>query len=285
MFASLGSFALLLAGGAIYLWRESTREAREASRRVSFVNHVSHELKTPLTNIRLYAELLEQSLGADAEGGHAEKVAVIVDESRRLSRLIHNVLTFARRDRGSLAVTLHPGVVDDVVRSVIEDFRPRLDQKGIAVELFLSAGKRVLMDPDALEQILGNLVGNAEKYASAGGYLGLDTGHVAARTRITVRDRGPGVPVPQRERVFEPFYRSSDRLTDGVAGTGIGLTIARDLARLHGGDLRVEQPEQGSGALFVLELETPVAPGPPEDRDGPAAPGAGGLPEGGKGKA
>jgi signal transduction histidine kinase len=262
--ASVVALALLLAGAGVYVWRETGREAREALRRVSFVNQVSHELKSPLTNIRLYAELMAERLEegggrlpAEERAALASRLEVIVDESRRLSRLVHNVLSFARRDRGTLEVRRSPGMVDEIIRSVLADFAPSLQEKGVAVELDCPAGGRVWLDADALEQILANLVGNVEKYASGGGYLGIRSRRLGEATEIRVSDRGPGIPASQRERVFEPFYRISNRLSDGVAGTGIGLTIARELARLHGGDLRLAEPEAGQGAELVVTLLTP----------------------------
>lgn len=257
--ASIAALALVLAAGGLLLWRESSREAREAGRRVSFVNHVSHELKTPLTNIRMYAELLQNTLerkGRVSGAETREKIGVIVDESRRLSRLIHNVLTFARRDRGTLEVNRALGVVDEVVAGVLQDFRPRLEAAGIRVEHQAGAPARVWVDTDAVEQILANLVGNVEKYAAVGGHLEVVTSQTDFEARVVVSDRGPGIATALRERVFEPFYRVSNRLSDGVAGTGIGLTIARDLARLHGGDLVAGEPEGGRGARFVLTLGT-----------------------------
>ena len=231
--APAGMAALLLMGLGVWLWRESRRAMREAAQRVSFVTQVSHELKTPLTNIRLYAELLADDI--PEEDPAAGKLAVIVAESQRLSRLINNILTFSRRQRHQLALHRQPVVVDDLVESVVGPFRPSLDQKGVTVE-----------------GVLANLVSNVEKYAAAGKSLRVVTTQEDGHTRVTVSDRGPGVGAAHRDRVFDPFYRASDRLTDGVTGTGIGLTIARDLARMHGGDLTLDQTT--AGASFTLTI-------------------------------
>jgi signal transduction histidine kinase len=249
--ASLGLVVALLAGW--FLWA-SGREVREARRRVTFVNQVSHELKTPLTNIRMYAELLEDRVDEEDEraGGY---LSVIVDESRRLSRLIANVLSFARKQRGKLAVRPKPRVPDEVIAQVIEQFRPGLASSGLAVEVDLNASEPALLDSDAFEQILGNLLSNVEKYAADGGHVAVSSYSRADRLVVEVADRGPGIPAAARRKVFEPFYRTSSRVTDGVAGTGIGLPIARELARLHGGVLTLE-PSQ-AGARFRVELEAP----------------------------
>jgi len=248
---------LVLAGLAVYFYRENTREMREAAQRITFVNQVSHELKTPLTNIRMYAELLEAGL-PDEDEKVRRRLDVIVSESQRLSRLIGNILSFSRKQRHELALHPRRDVVDEVVEAVLEHFRPSLKAHGIDVTLDAQAGQQVQLDRDALEQILGNLFNNVEKYAASGGVLNITTRQRDGRTVVTVADRGPGIPHVQRERIFLPFHRISNKLTDGVAGTGIGLSIARDLARLHGGDLVVLPTNEG--AVFELRIATPPAP-------------------------
>ncbi|MDD5306886.1 MAG: HAMP domain-containing sensor histidine kinase [Deltaproteobacteria bacterium] len=256
--AGAAALALVLGGLAVLVYRESSREARLAHERVTFVNQVSHELKTPLTNIRMYAELLEDSLDEGDERS-AAYLKVVVDESRRLTRLIGNVLAFARKDRHKLALRLAPGCVDDLVAAVIAQFRPALEGKNVKIRFEAGAPGIVMLDPDAAGQILGNLLSNVEKYGAAGGLAHLETRAQGGRTTILVADKGPGVPAAERERIFEPFHRLSDKATDGVSGTGIGLTIARELARLHGGDVRLVDASEG--AAFEVTLDTPPAEG------------------------
>lgn len=252
--SGLVAAGVALAGFSVYLYRETSREVREAAQRVHFVNQVSHELKTPLTNIRLYAELLEGGLGDDEER-RARYLGVIVSESQRLSRLIGNVLAFARKHRGKLTLHPAPGCIDDHVASVLQDFRASLEAKGVEVAFSAGAPATVRFDPDALEQILGNLVSNVEKYAATGGHMGVATRQNGGTTTLEVADRGPGIPKGQEESIFRPFHRLSNRLTDGVTGTGIGLSIARDLARLHGGGIALVPSE--AGARFQVVLHTP----------------------------
>ncbi|MCA9558925.1 MAG: HAMP domain-containing histidine kinase, partial [Myxococcales bacterium] len=246
---------LALLGLAGWFSRESTRELRRAAQRVSFVNQVSHELKTPLTNIRMYAELLEDEL-ADTDDRAERYVGIIVSESQRLSRLIANILSFARHQREQLSVRKAPAVVDDVVRQTLDQFAPSLAAAGVSPQLDLSAGATVRVDADALGQMLGNLLSNVEKYA-AGRPVDLVTRQAGGVTTLTVRDHGPGIPKAARAKVFEPFHRLSNALSDGVTGTGIGLGIARELARLHGGDLVLEADEDG--AAFTITLQTEEA--------------------------
>lgn len=246
-----------------YFYQESSRELREASQRVTFVNQVSHELKTPLTNIRMYAELLEGVLDEEDEREQKGRrhTEIIIDESRRLSRLIANILTFSRRRRGKLTLYKKDGVIDEVIERVLQQFRPSLESKGINVSFSGDAAMTVCFDADAFEQILGNLFSNVEKYAATGGTMEVSScletsrkkGNRAVRAIIAVSDRGPGVPKKQREKIFAPFTRLNNSLTEGVSGAGIGLALSRDLARLHGGDLQLK-PTKEQGATFELLL-------------------------------
>lgn len=239
---------------AVYFYRENTREMRDAAQRVSFVNQVSHELKTPLTNIRMYAELLQSQIDGLGQSGADENLGVIVNESQRLSRMINNVLTFAKGQRGQLTLNRRVGVPDSVIESTIEHFKPALEAKKIEVEFSGEAGDSVSIDPDYLEQILGNLLSNVEKYVPNGGHAKVLTKLSGLSLTVRVFDDGPGIPEAQRESVFEPFTRLSNKLSDGITGTGIGLSISRELARTHGGELSIEATERG--ASFKLELET-----------------------------
>ena len=247
---------LAVAGLAVFLYRESTRESREALKKVSFVNQVSHELKTPLTNIRMYAELLENRIPED-DPSAVSYLSVVVSESNRLSRLITNVLTFGKEQKGNLPFQPVEVEPDGIIARVCETFAPVLETKGIETEVDLGAPGPAMIDPDILEQIASNLITNAEKYAAAGEYVGLRTRRENDIFILRVRDRGPGIPQSARERIFRPFYRLSNKLTDGASGTGIGLYIVRNLARLHGGDARLLTAD--SGADFEVRLYAPLA--------------------------
>ncbi len=246
-----------LVGLAVFLGREIGRQTREARQRVNFVNQVSHELKTPLTNIRMYAELLESDLDRiDPEDNKAQAhLAVITSESSRLSRLINNVLTFARTNRDARPVARLPGTIDRIVERVLDQFRPSLTQLDIEVVLDLDATQKVAVDADAVEQMLANLIGNVEKYASDGKHLRIASRQKNGVSTITVSDAGPGIDAPFAKRIFEPFERASDHIVSAT-GTGIGLSITRTLAKRHGGDLTLV--DSAIGATFRLTLQTPV---------------------------
>jgi signal transduction histidine kinase len=210
-------------------------------------------LKTPLTNIRMYAELLQMT-GNEKDEKSTRYLEVVTSESQRLSRLIDNVLTFGRQQRGALKLRKSGGSVDEVINSVLESFRPSLEGKGVKVNFQAGASDRVLFDADVLRQIISNLLGNVEKYAPESGEAQVRSKREGDRTVISISDRGPGVPAAESENIFEPFVRLSSQVSDGVAGTGIGLSIARELARLHGGNLTLEPSK--NGATFRVTILT-----------------------------
>jgi signal transduction histidine kinase len=246
---------LIIIGTAVFFYRESSRDLREAEQRVNFVSRVSHELKTPLTNIRLYTELMADKIDEENEDAR-EQLSIIASESQRLSRLINNILTFSKKKKSGLKLHKSEGVIDTVVENTVEQYRLSLDKCGIKeIDLDLKAGNPMSFDRDALSQIIANLISNVEKYAAEGGYVSIKTEQKDTQASITVCDMGPGIPEDQREKVFAPYHRLNQSLTEGVSGTGIGLAIARDLARMHGGDLVLVESDKGS----CFKLTLPVA--------------------------
>lgn len=263
----LGLTLLGLFGSALFIYREWNREVLEATQRVNFVNQVSHELRSPLTNIRLHAELLDNSIADDDSRGR-ERLEIIGAECRRLTRMIDNILTFGRQQRNAMDLIPSEWVPDRVVESTLELFGPGLREKGIEPSLRLFAERPVMVDKDALEQILGVLLSNVLKYASCGGFVGVSTGQRGDFTEILVQDHGPGIPLKSREEIFLPFVRLKDGIAEGASGAGIGLSIARELAVLHGGGLSFGffgektgvRSFEGSpqGAAFLVQLRTPA---------------------------
>lgn len=251
LFAGLIAVTLALIGLGFYVYREQRRAAQLAEQRVNFVNQVSHELKTPLTNIRMYAELLEHQID-EHQTKPRKHLGVIVNESQRLSRLIANVLSFGRAQREKITLHKSPAQPDQIIRECLDAFRPAFAAKNIHIDEQLSANQTVMLDSEALEQIFNNLLSNVEKY-------GRDAIQIHSQQRgdtftLSVQDHGPGITGRDRKRIFNAFYRASNKLTDGVSGAGLGLAIARQLARLHGGDLALQPSERG--AHFCLTLNT-----------------------------
>jgi len=257
LFFSVTGVFMAILGLAYYFYRENNRELETAQRKVTFVNQVSHELKTPLTNIRMYAELLEDSMD-EADPQDQRRMKVIVNESQRLSRLINNVLNFARHQRNKLVLIKSQNTIDEIISSVLAQFGPSLKSKSIQVEFEKHASDTLMVDTDIIEQILNNLISNVEKYASHGKYLGIRSSLDKTRATIIIEDHGPGIPKSTTRKIFEPFYRASNKLTEGISGTGIGLTISRELARLHGGDLVLTSTKNGAKFTLTLDCENKI---------------------------
>ena len=183
-------------------------------------------------------------------------LGVVQAETSRLNRLIQNVLNYARQQRNKLTVQPVDIHLDDVVARVVEHWRPLLESKGFDIETEFDGPQELKADADAVEQILGNLISNVDKYAAFGKWISIRTGVKGEFAEIIVEDRGPGIPATKRRSVFEPFERLRSDLNEGVSGTGIGLTIARELALLHGGSLAVCRTYK-EGARFTLQLPLP----------------------------
>ena len=249
----MGSGVLLVVAVGWLYFHESTQEITIAQQRVTFVNQISHELKTPLTNIRLYAEMAAHRAEAQADAAMQKQLAVITNESSRLDRLIQNVLSLARQQRDKLTISPKEIVLDEIVSRTVDFWRPQLVKRGFEVICELNGPPLMHADEDAVTQIVGNLISNVEKYAVTGLYIAIRSLVEGGKAKVVVEDRGPGIPASKRKSVFEPFERLRSDLTEGVSGTGIGLTIARELAQLHGGTLSV-CPQYREGSRFILTL-------------------------------
>jgi signal transduction histidine kinase len=227
-----------------------------ARQKTDFVGNVSHELKTPLTSIRMFSELLAEGRVADA-AKQRSYLQIITAEAARLTRLINNVLDFSRMERGEKKYNFQPCDLAGVVHGIEQAFRPHLEAGGFKFICELpEAPIAVRGDADALSQIIVNLLSNAEKYFSGGKEITLQLAQrqmPLPHAEIKVLDRGSGVPRGSGEKIFEKFYRAHDSLASGIQGSGLGLTIARQIARAHGGDV-VYEPREGGGSCFVLRL-------------------------------
>jgi signal transduction histidine kinase len=246
-------------GGGAALFADARRSRREARQRTTFVANVSHELKTPLTSIRLYAELLRDGRVPD-DSRRRRFLDTMVQEGERLTRLIDNVLDFGRLEQARRRYHVRPVDLADELRGVLDGERPRLLAAGLELLADLPERLPLETDPDAVRQIVLNLLDNAAKYAADGGRVRVSLAAEVAWVRLEVQDSGPGIPAACRERVFRMFERLDNSL-EGKAGSGLGLGIARSLARGLGGDLVCAEPtEPGARFLLTLPLSPSIAP-------------------------
>jgi two-component system, OmpR family, phosphate regulon sensor histidine kinase PhoR len=250
----IGTFMIAILSGGSLLLLQARRSEAEAAQKTSFVANVSHEFKTPLTTIRLYAELLEQGRVRDAAQG-GDYLRTIGRETQRLARLVNNALDFSRLEQGKKKYAREQVDLTAEITRLLDTHAPRLAESGLALQRALPAEPLPLMtDRDAVEQVVLNLLDNACKYAAEGGEITVSLAtQKDGGAEVRVADRGPGVPLEHRERIFEKFHRVDDALTAEKSGAGLGLSIARQLARGLGGELRYA-PRAGAGAEFIFEL-------------------------------
>ncbi|MBX3275185.1 MAG: HAMP domain-containing histidine kinase [Sandaracinaceae bacterium] len=252
---ALLSIALLAAAAIVIAARRAQALSRQKS---EFVSAVSHELRTPLTTLRMHAEMLDEGLVTDARRPKVHKE--LVRESVRLARLVDNVLTLARIEEGRRRIEAADGDLAAHVREVAEGQRGLVEERGFTLDVRAGAPLEACFDRQAVEQIVVNLLDNALKYG-AGAERAIEV-RVEAPSTIVVSDRGPGVPVSARERVFERFYRVERPEHAHAPGTGIGLSLVADLAVAHGGRASVH-PREGGGLEVRVALggARPEAPG------------------------
>ena len=211
---------------------------------------VAHELKSPLAAIRGAAAALARE-GSLADEDRADLLRVIADASAQADRLVADLLLAGRLGAGRLAVDIQEVDVAAIVESVAQAAAAAHEEVTFRTRFQGGVRPLTIADPDRLRAALANLVDNASAYARGAVLVEIATSVDRDRVRIAVADEGPGIPADQRERIFEPYVR----LTERTAGTGLGLHLARELARAMGGEVRLE-PGDGPGATFVLELPT-----------------------------
>ena len=250
---------VLLAAIGVGSWlivADLNRQLTLARQKTDFVSNVSHELKTPLTSIRMFSELLAEGRVSD-RAKQRTYLGIITAETARLTRLINNVLDFARIERGEKKYNFQRCDLVSVVRETADTYRPHLEANGFQFACELpNTPEFVNADHDALAQVVVNLLSNAEKYSDHCKEVVLQ---VQTQTlplpyvAVQVLDRGMGVPRGCEEKIFEQFYRAHDSLSNGIQGSGLGLTLARQIARAHGGEV-VYEPREGGGSCFTLRL-------------------------------
>jgi two-component system sensor histidine kinase BaeS len=254
-----------------HMAEELEREASERDQlnrlKDEFVLTASHELRSPLTSVQGFAELLmldRDSLTAK----QVETVEIILDNCRHLVRLLNDLLDLARSDAGRLAIRPAPTEVGPLVDDAVRTMRGQTEGKRQALTETIEPGLPVIeVEPGRIRQILVNLLTNAHEYCPEGASIEVTARAVAADVEISVSDNGPGIPADQLERIFDRFTRGDAGLTQRVGGTGLGLAISKSLVELHGGTIEAESTAgQGSTFRFRLPVRHAPLPAPNEAR-------------------
>ena len=250
----LGIFIVAIISGGVLLTRLTLSNMKDARQKTSFVSSVSHELKTPLTSIRMYAELL-LSKRVTNEDKIQTYLSTIVNESGRLTRLINNVLDFGKLEQGSKKYQLENIDVDRFLKQIIQTHSIRIKSQNIEIKTLIEKGDYTIKtDKDALEQVTLNLLDNALKYAGQGKFLLFVLKKEIDFVILKICDDGPGIPKKHQDRIFEKFYRIDNSLTSQQPGSGLGLSIAKQIMNDLKGDL-VFEPATPNGSCFIIRIK------------------------------
>jgi signal transduction histidine kinase len=248
-------FTVIVVSGFVLL-RSVNSEIRLARQKTTFVTNVSHELKTPLTSIRLFAELLRERRQPDP-AKQEKYLSIMLSEIERLTRLINNVLDFARINKGTRTYSKRICDCSELCRELVENQRVRLEHNGFKIETEYSEKPLFTnIDSEAIKQAILNVLSNAEKYSSQEKWIGITISANGSNVNIAIADRGIGIDQSQSELIFKEFYRIDDSLTAKVQGTGLGLTITRQILHDHDGEITYRKNEP-TGSVFVVTI--PVA--------------------------
>ena len=234
-------------GGAFNEMAGELERAEEKRKR--FTSDIAHELRTPLTNVTSHVEAMID--GVEQPGPNA--LETVRREVEQLSGLVDDLQQLALADEGQLRLNRFPVVLDDIVEAVAVGSRPRASASGIRVEIEGEAPAAIELDPRRVRQALDNVVVNALAHTPSGGRVTLSVRQGRERTSVAVTDTGAGIPQEFVAKAFDRFARADGARRRATGGTGLGLPVARELIRAHGGEITIERPEQG-GTRVVIEL-------------------------------
>ncbi len=244
------------------LEREASQRDQLDRMKDEFVLTASHELRSPLTSVQGFAELLMLEREA-LSPKQAETVEIILDNSRHLVRLLNDLLDLARSDAGRLAIHPVPTDLGPLVEDVVRTMRAQTEVGGQDLHLEIESElPPARVEPDRIRQVLVNLLTNAHEYCPAGASIEVTVSRLGAEVEVAVSDDGPGMPKDQLDHIFDRFTRGDAGLTQRVGGTGLGLAISKSLVELHGGTIEVSSTP-GRGSTFRVRLPAPSPPARP----------------------
>ncbi len=238
--------------GTVVVIEDVTQLHAAEEARANFIAHATHELRTPLTNMRLYAET---ALGDDCdEAMLGTCLNVINQEVRRLERVVSDMLSVSEMEAGALSIQEGEARLDQLFEELKQEFEHQAQAKGVKLKFTLPPKLPVIKgDRDKLLQAYHNVLGNAVKYTPQGGEVTLSADWGDQGLAVMVRDTGVGIPEADRQRIFERFYRTDEVRASGTQGTGLGLTLAKEIMLCHDGNIDVDS-QPGKGSVFTLSL-------------------------------
>ncbi len=240
-------------GDVMLIIRDITQQEISRASRDEFIAHVSHEFRSPLTNIRAYTETLLSDMVLDADA-QKEAFNVINEETGRLTRLVNEVLDLSRMESGSLTLDKGPVVLDRLVRQCVGDLSAMAQSRQITIQTnYHPKLPNIVADREKLAVVINNIVSNAIKYTPQGGTVFVETGCDERFVSIKITDTGYGIGADDLTRIFEKFYRVERAETADVAGTGLGLAASKEIVTLHGGSINVSS-ELNKGTEMLVKI-------------------------------
>jgi two-component system phosphate regulon sensor histidine kinase PhoR len=252
----LGLLLLAMVIGLLILIRDVSRKKQMEKLRADFVANVTHELKTPLTSINMFADsiLLDRVKTKESLQKYAE---IIVKESEKLKRMVNNILEFSRQEVDKMSYDLKEENLEDIIHAIMDEMQYWLNLHGFEVELDLEDKLKALVDAEGLKQVLSNLITNAIKYSPDHKRITIRTYSLHEMACIDVEDHGIGIAADQLKSVFKKFYRVTDNEYITVSGTGLGLTVSKEIIEAMNGKLTLKsEPKQGSVFTIYLKRES-----------------------------
>jgi len=244
--------ALMLLG-AVLIARDISRESETTRLKTEFVHNISHELKTPLTLIRLYGETLQRKENLTNEE-KKECYEIITKESERLSHLINNVLDFSRIETGRKEFDFKKGNLADVIRDTLESYRYHLEKKGFVIQSDIARDlPEMNFDGEAIASVLINLLSNAMKFSHKEKEVTVKLFRDNGNAILQVADKGIGISPKEVPKIFQRFYQSENKIASETRGSGLGLTLVKHIVEAHGGTIEVES-EVGKGSRFTVSI-------------------------------
>lgn len=253
---------LLLLGmalGIVLILRDLSREKRLARLQTDFTSNVTHELKTPITSIYLFAESIYlDKLKSRSE--EKEYLSIIMKESERLKRMINNILEHSKMEKGKQDYYFVETNLSAMIKSVILEMNYWFEEKQINVKMELEEDIRLEIDEEKIKQAFGNLISNAIKYSEENKTIKINLFQESDNTVLEIEDEGVGIPENQQSRIFEKFYRVGQKETESISGTGLGLTVVKEIVEAHKGKIIVDsKPGIGSKFSIILNNKHPIA--------------------------